>query len=101
MTAFELPPYHPPVPHNSTATCPVASSSSNPEANHLADLARLKANALKVAGGAPMATTGKDVFTLGTRMSKLAMVQTNLVKEQLEARWPGTEIRIFGMVSRH
>ena len=43
---------------------------------------------------------GKDeVFTLGTRMSKLAMVQTNLVKDQLERQWPRTEIRIYGQYS--
>lgn len=41
-----------------------------------------------------------DVFTLGTRMSKLAMVQTNLVKSQLEEQWPRTEIRIYGAAAK-
>lgn len=38
------------------------------------------------------------VFVLGTRTSKLAMVQTELVKRELERIWPGREIRISGMV---
>ncbi|KAK4702521.1 hydroxymethylbilane synthase, partial [Phenoliferia sp. Uapishka_3] len=41
----------------------------------------------------------KRIFTLGTRNSKLAMVQTNIVKSALEERWPGIEFRIYGMTT--
>ena len=60
------------------------------------DLARLKA--ARAAEVAAHPSTSKQIFVLGTRNSKLAMVQTELVKRELERRWPGTEIRIFGMV---
>lgn len=46
-----------------------------------------------------VAPIAKSVFVLGTRNSKLAMVQTELVKKMLEEKWPGQEIRIQGMVS--
>lgn len=48
----------------------------------------------------PSTSTARPIFVLGTRNSKLAMVQTELVKRLLEEAWPGIEIRICGMVSR-
>lgn len=42
---------------------------------------------------------GQKVFTLGTRQSKLAMVQTEIVKKAIEQRWPDLEVRIFGMTT--
>ncbi|GAA5960255.1 hypothetical protein JCM3765_002518 [Sporobolomyces pararoseus] len=39
------------------------------------------------------------VFTLGTRNSKLAMVQTETVRRELQSKWPGCEIRILGMTT--
>lgn len=47
----------------------------------------------------PVAHEPKSIFVLGTRVSKLAMVQTELVKRLLEEQWPTVEIRICGMVS--
>lgn len=41
-----------------------------------------------------------QVFTLGTRNSKLAMVQTETVRRELQEKWPGCEIRILGMVRK-
>lgn len=73
---YELPPDHPPV--GLADHCPLGFEPA-PEQAQLQPI------------------EGKDeVFTLGTRMSKLAMVQTNLVKDQLEKQWPRTEIRIYG-----
>lgn len=43
--------------------------------------------------------TPKPVFTLGTRASALAMIQTRAVKAELELKWPGVRFEIFGMVS--
>ncbi|GAA5975323.1 hypothetical protein JCM5350_006432 [Sporobolomyces pararoseus] len=40
-----------------------------------------------------------SVFTLGTRNSKLAMVQTETVRRELQTKWPGCEIRILGMTT--
>lgn len=48
---------------------------------------------------APSTSAARPIFVLGTRNSKLAMVQTELVKRLLEDAWPGIEIRICGMVS--
>ncbi|KAI5477206.1 hydroxymethylbilane synthase [Pseudohyphozyma bogoriensis] len=48
----------------------------------------------------PVASTSRgSVFVLGTRASKLAMVQTNIVKAALEARFPEMEVRIFAMTT--
>lgn len=79
-------PSHPPYDY------PILSSTSDyqPELNRLLALRNPE-----VAARSP---TPKPIFTLGTRNSKLAMVQTNIVKSALEERWPGIEIRIFGMV---
>lgn len=100
-----LPAGHPPI-HSATGGCPVASGSSNPEAQHLVDLARLKANALNAAAGldsssatsTAAASLPKRTFTLGTRMSKLALVQAHFVKDLIEKQLPGVECKIFGMV---
>lgn len=61
------------------------------------ELARL--HALRNKDAASRCKQPKRIFTLGTRNSKLAMVQTNIVKAALEERWPGIEFRIYGMVS--
>lgn len=39
-------------------------------------------------------------FILGSRNSKLAMVQAEIVKSKLEQSWPGLEVKICSMVSR-
>ncbi|KAM0754214.1 hypothetical protein T439DRAFT_323088 [Meredithblackwellia eburnea MCA 4105] len=59
------------------------------------ELARL--NALRNPEVVARSPTPKPVFVLGTRASKLAMIQTESVKRELEKRWPGIEFRIFGM----
>ncbi|ORY54597.1 porphobilinogen deaminase, dipyromethane cofactor binding domain-domain-containing protein [Leucosporidium creatinivorum] len=89
--SVELPPFHPPV--NGADRCPVASVSKDPEAAYASDLERLKA--LR----AVPEEEGKQTFYLGTRMSKLAMVQTNLVKAALEKEWPDVDVRIYGMTT--
>ncbi|BGP34174.1 porphobilinogen deaminase [Rhodotorula toruloides] len=85
-----LPPDHPPIPTTSTAQFP----SRPPPACPMSQLAATR----------PPSPTAKhpyagEVFTLGTRNSKLAMVQTEIVRRELEERWPGCEIRIFGMTT--
>ena len=64
--------------------------------SHCPELTRL--HALRNKDAASRCKTPKRIFTLGTRNSKLAMVQTNIVKAALEERWPGIEFRIYGMV---
>ncbi|KAL8286698.1 hypothetical protein RQP46_004226 [Phenoliferia psychrophenolica] len=61
------------------------------------ELARL--HGLRNKDAASRCQTPKRIFTLGTRNSKLAMVQTNIVKSALEERWPGIEFRIYGMTT--
>lgn len=83
--AVQLPPFHPPV-HDSSARCPVQASSSTTYEEEVATL-RKKA----------VAETRTKVFTIGTRRSKLAMVQAEAVRESLMKLWPDTEVRIIGM----
>ncbi|GAA6062847.1 hypothetical protein JCM10212_001853 [Sporobolomyces blumeae] len=85
-----LPPDHPPIPTTSTAQFPTRP----PPACPMSQLAQTRPNS-------PDATHpyAGEVFTLGTRNSKLAMVQTETVRRELEERWPGCEIRIFGMTT--
>lgn len=63
------------------------------------DLASPLASSSNLASLIAPPAAARSVFVLGTRNSKLAMVQTELVKKMLEERWPGQEIRIQGMVS--
>ncbi|GAA5889331.1 hypothetical protein JCM6882_000710 [Rhodosporidiobolus microsporus] len=108
--ALTLPPDHPPIPTTSTSPfptepgpgCPMSAlaatrpkaASPSPQVNgtssHLSNGKAAEKDALPYAG---------QVFTLGTRNSKLAMVQTEIVRRELEQRWPGCEIRIFGMTT--
>ena len=88
-----LPPFHPPI--NGADRCPVASVQKDPTPAYASDLERW--NALQ---HLDKPSGDKAIFTLGTRLSKLAMVQTNLVKDQLEQEWGDKlEVRIYGMVS--
>ncbi|GAA6003385.1 hydroxymethylbilane synthase [Rhodotorula paludigena] len=84
-----LPPNHPPIPSTST-NFPTRPPPSCP----MSQLAATRP-------GSPSATHpyAGQTFTLGTRNSKLAMVQTEIVRRELEQRWPGCEIRIFGMTT--
>lgn len=88
--------YYPPAHALATDRSPVYVLPPATDPNIAPDLARLKA--VRAAELVAHPSTSKHVFVLGTRNSKLAMVQTELVKSELESRWPGTEIRIFGMV---
>ncbi|BGP18517.1 hypothetical protein JCM10213_002968 [Rhodosporidiobolus nylandii] len=107
-----LPPDHPPIPTTSSspfptqppAQCPassLAASAPNGAVNGSPKMSSLSATrpqpthqhsegAGKYAG---------QVFTLGTRNSKLAMVQAEIVARELGERWPGCEFRIFGMTT--
>lgn len=95
MSQPPLPPQHPPVPAG-ILECPVASVSRDPAhaAAYASDEARLRA-----VQSIPLQEGKTSSFVLGTRMSKLAMKQTNLVKSELEKLWPEVEVRIYGMVS--
>ncbi|SCZ89326.1 BZ3500_MvSof-1268-A1-R1_Chr1-1g01109 [Microbotryum saponariae] len=92
-----LPPGHPPISKDIPGeVCPVMSTSAGArEAERLAEFEALRERSKRQS----KSSIGVGVFTLGTRMSKLAMVQTNLVKQNLEKLWPGTEIRIYGMTT--
>ncbi|KAK4047858.1 porphobilinogen deaminase [Microbotryomycetes sp. JL221] len=91
-TSVELPPFHPPV--AGQERCPVAGVPGMPDPAYADDRERLRA-----VKSLPVSPGKHDVFVLGTRMSKLAMVQTNLVKSQLERHWPRTDVRIYGMTT--
>ncbi|GAA5833799.1 hypothetical protein JCM3766R1_000100 [Sporobolomyces carnicolor] len=85
-----LPPDHPPIPTSSTQQFPTRP----PPACPMSQLANTR----------PNSPTAKhpyagEVFTLGTRNSKLAMVQTETVRRELQEKWPGCEIRILGMTT--
>ncbi|GAA5956339.1 hypothetical protein JCM21900_006150 [Sporobolomyces salmonicolor] len=85
-----LPPDHPPIPTTSTAQFPTRP----PPACPMSQLAATRPNS----PNADHRWAG-EVFTLGTRNSKLAMVQTEIVRRELEKKWPGCQIRIFGMTT--
>ncbi|KAK4050774.1 porphobilinogen deaminase [Microbotryomycetes sp. JL201] len=91
-TSVDLPPNHPPV--LGQERCPVAGVPGMPDPAYSDDRERLRA-----VKSVPLSPGKDDVFVLGTRMSKLAMVQTNLVKSQLEQHWPRTDVRIYGMTT--
>ncbi|GAA5969530.1 hypothetical protein JCM11641_008145 [Rhodosporidiobolus odoratus] len=113
-----LPADHPPIPTTSTspfpsqppAACPASatltlSQSAKPtqSRNGVSSLSATRPPSPSLVHGNGNGTskhryTG-EVFTLGTRNSKLAMVQTEIVRRELEERWPGCEIRIFGMTT--
>ncbi|SCV71452.1 BQ2448_3040 [Microbotryum intermedium] len=92
-----LPPGHPPISKDIPGeVCPVMSTSAGArEAERLAEFEALRERSKRQS----RSSIGGGIFTLGTRMSKLAMVQTNLVKQNLDRLWPGTEIRIYGMTT--
>ncbi|GAA5870106.1 hypothetical protein JCM1840_003584 [Sporobolomyces johnsonii] len=85
-----LPPDHPPIPTTSTAQFPTRP----PPACPMSQLAATRPNS----PNADHRWAG-EVFTLGTRNSKLAMVQTEIVRRELEKKWPGCQIRIYGMTT--
>ncbi|GAA5939467.1 hydroxymethylbilane synthase [Sporobolomyces koalae] len=85
-----LPPDHPPIPTTSTAQFPTRP----PPACPMSQLAQTRPNS----PNAKHPYAG-EVFTLGTRNSKLAMVQTETVRRELQEKWPGCEIRILGMTT--
>ncbi|GAA5945109.1 hypothetical protein JCM3775_000912 [Rhodotorula graminis] len=87
-----LPPDHPPIPTTSSQSFPTVP----PPACPMSLLAQSRPSRTPDEAGHPYAG---EVFTLGTRNSKLAMVQTEIVRRELEQRWPGCEIRIFGMTT--
>ncbi|GAA5869045.1 hypothetical protein JCM8547_008685 [Rhodosporidiobolus lusitaniae] len=114
--SLALPPDHPPIPTTSSSpfptappagVCPAASllSATRPSSpavtpSSTANGTALHANGVQNGGAdeGELPYAGQ-VFTLGTRNSKLAMVQTEIVRRELEQRWPGCEIRIFGMTT--
>lgn len=85
---MQLPPFHPTV-TDANARCPVQSSSAEGSYERDAGLLRERA----------AATVRDKIFTIGTRRSKLAMVQAEAVKASLEQLWPDTEVRIVGMTT--
>ncbi|BGP42074.1 porphobilinogen deaminase [Rhodotorula kratochvilovae] len=87
-----LPPDHPPIPTTSSQAFPTVP----PPACPMSLLAQSRPTRSPAEAAHPYAG---EVFTLGTRNSKLAMVQTEIVRRELEERWPGCEIRIFGMTT--
>ncbi|KAK4705791.1 hydroxymethylbilane synthase, partial [Phenoliferia sp. Uapishka_3] len=68
-----------------------------PSSDLLPEVARL--HLLRNAEAASRSPTPRPVFTLGTRASKLAMIQTEAVKAELEIKWPGIKFQIFGMTT--
>ncbi|GAA5906953.1 hydroxymethylbilane synthase [Sporobolomyces salmoneus] len=86
-----LPPDHPPIPTSSTTQFPTRP----PPACPMSQLAYTRPSSPSDGAG-PYAG---EVFTLGTRNSKLAMVQTETVRRELQEKWPGCEIRILGMTT--
>ncbi|KAG0663701.1 porphobilinogen deaminase [Rhodotorula mucilaginosa] len=105
----QLPPDHPPIPTTSSAdfptvpppACPMSSqlAATRPTPTPTAAIANANANAANGNGNHYTHPYAGQVFTLGTRNSKLAMVQTEIVRRELEERWPGCEIRILGMTT--
>lgn len=82
---------------NATDRSPVCMLPSPNDPDLAPELARMQAS--RQADLLKQSNQSKPTFVLGTRTSKLAMVQTELVKAQLEKIWPGRQIRISGMVS--
>lgn len=89
-----LPPFHPTI-FDSDAVCPVTHASAPAPEQHILSGASLPHDGTTLFQG----VHGHGVFTLGTRNSKLAMIQTEAVKRDLEQRWPGIEIRVYGMTT--
>ncbi|GAA5993068.1 hypothetical protein JCM10908_003089 [Rhodotorula pacifica] len=104
MAAPLLPPDHPPIPTTSSAEFPTVPPPACPMSSQLAATRPTPTPAAAIVsnGNGLQNYTHKyagQVFTLGTRNSKLAMVQTEIVRRELEERWPGCEIRILGMTT--
>lgn len=99
MTSVSPPPhtFYPSVHATATDRSPVFMLPSPEDPAIVQDLARMQKS--RAADLIRINNESKPVFVLGTRTSKLAMVQTELVKKNLEKIWPGREIRICGMVS--
>ncbi|GAA5883428.1 hypothetical protein JCM3774_004276 [Rhodotorula dairenensis] len=103
-----LPPDHPPIPTTSSADFPTVPPPACPMSSQLAATrpGPPAATPATIANGTTNGASSHythphagQVFTLGTRNSKLAMVQTEIVRRELEERWPGCEIRILGMTT--
>ncbi|POY71674.1 putative Hydroxymethylbilane synthase [Rhodotorula taiwanensis] len=103
MAPPTLPPDHPPIPTTSSAQFPTVPPPACPMSSQLAQTRPIvAATPTEQNGHGQQQHTHKyagQVFTLGTRNSKLAMVQTEIVRRDLEERWPGCEIRILGMTT--
>ncbi|GAA5832722.1 hypothetical protein JCM11251_005736 [Rhodosporidiobolus azoricus] len=106
--ALTLPPDHPPIPTTSTSPfptepgpgCPMSAlSATRPTSPQVSAAPLSSPPQLNGNGAKDELPYAGQVFTLGTRNSKLAMVQTEIVRRELEQRWPGCEIRIFGMTT--
>jgi len=89
-----LPSWHPQI-FDSSEKCPATNASAPAPEQHIIDGSTLPHNGQTLFEG----VHGHGVFTLGTRNSKLAMIQTEGVKRELEKRWPGIEIRVYGMTT--
>ncbi|GAA6031549.1 hypothetical protein JCM8097_006515 [Rhodosporidiobolus ruineniae] len=109
MATLALPPDHPPVATTSSSPFPTEPPVGCPARSALS--ATRPGQPAQQPQPAPAqqngATSGEldalpyagTTFTLGTRNSKLAMVQAEIVCRELQQRWPGCEIRIFGMTT--
>ncbi|GAA6015093.1 hypothetical protein JCM10207_008728 [Rhodosporidiobolus poonsookiae] len=100
MTTYAIPPDHPPIPTTSSSPFPTVPPPSCP----MSALARTRPSsptptATPVPESAQSNPYAGQTFTLGTRNSKLAMVQAEIVAREIEQRWPGCQVRIYGMTT--